>query len=228
MYEETTESLMEQEAENTPQPSEEKKKKRMELKSILLIVNVILFVGMIILFILFFSSRPKENPVTMKAKSASAAVSIACVNSDSILVHYELVTELRKQLEESHAKKQQEIEGLKKTFDKKVADFQQKTSANTYTPELAKINEQQLLQEQQKIMGLQEQYANDLSQQELDLNIQLLDSVTNFLKRYNKTYKFDYILNIKKGGDVFLSNETLDITKDVIEQLNKEYNARKK
>jgi len=74
-------------------------------------------------------------------------------------------------------------------------------------------------------MSLQEKYTNELSQQEMNLNIQLLDSITNFLKRYNQKYKFDYILNIKKGGDVFLSNKTLDITGDVLKELNAEYKA---
>jgi outer membrane protein len=197
---------------------------------ILFLLNALLFTGLLVLYVLFFTSPKTATiyPVSLQAKQVSGSVSVACVNSDSILEHYTLVKELRQQLENAHNRKQLDIKTLKKNFDKKVADFQQKVASNILTSELAKINEKQLMDEQQKILELQDKYAGELSQKEIDLNIQLLDSVTNFLKRYNKTYQFDYILNIKKGGDVFLSNDTLDITKDVIEQLNKEYNANKK
>ena len=60
------------------------------------------------------------------------------------------------------------------------------------------------------------------------MNLRLLDTITNFLKRYNEIYKFDYILTYKMAGDILIANDTLDITNDVLKTLNKEYQERKK
>ena len=79
------------------------------------------------------------------------------------------------------------------------------------------------MQEQQKIVDLRDRYSADLQQQEYELNVMLLDSVTNFLKRYNARYKFDYILGYNKGGNIFLANDTLNITSDVIREINQEF-----
>jgi Skp family chaperone for outer membrane proteins len=55
-----------------------------------------------------------------------------------------------------------------------------------------------------------------------------LDTVTNFLKRYNRSYNFDYILGYANSGQILLASETLDITGDVVKELNKEYQEKGK
>jgi len=46
------------------------------------------------------------------------------------------------------------------------------------------------------------------------MNVALIDSVMNFLKRYNEKYKFDYILGFT------------NVTKDVIKELNSAYQEK--
>ncbi len=60
------------------------------------------------------------------------------------------------------------------------------------------------------------------------MNMKLVDSVTTFLKRFNRQYRFDYILGYKTGGEILIANDTLDITRSVMEVLNAEYQQRKK
>ena len=36
-------------------------------------------------------------------------------------------------------------------------------------------------------------------------------------------YKFDYILGFTKGGNILYANDTLDVTNDVIRELNAAY-----
>lgn len=62
----------------------------------------------------------------------------------------------------------------------------------------------------------------------MHMNLRLVDSVTAFLKRFNRQYKFDYIMGYKSGGEILVTNDTLDITIPVLEALNKEYQQRKK
>jgi len=82
--------------------------------------------------------------------------------------------------------------------------------------------------EQQTLIDLKEQYTNTLAEQEYQMNQRFIDSVTNFLQRYNKNKSFDYILGYTKGGGILFANEKNDITYLVIEGLNKEYKNIKK
>ena len=48
------------------------------------------------------------------------------------------------------------------------------------------------------------------------------DSIQSFLKEYNKTKKFDYIIS-KVGDNILTANAKYDITKEVVNGLNKRY-----
>ena len=56
----------------------------------------------------------------------------------------------------------------------------------------------------------------------------LLDTLNGFLKRFNATYRYDYILGYKTAGEILIASDTLDITTVVLDELNKEYRAHKK
>ena len=73
-----------------------------------------------------------------------------------------------------------------------------------------------------------QQYTQRVADQEMNMNLRLVDSVTTFLRRFNKQYKFDYILGYKTGGEILIANDTLDITQTVLGALNTEYQQRKK
>jgi len=77
--------------------------------------------------------------------------------------------------------------------------------------------------EQQKIIEMQESYSIELAQAEMVVNLVLLDSVTNFLNRFNHEHNFDYILGYNKAGNIFLTNPEYDLTDIVVEGLNTEY-----
>ena len=67
------------------------------------------------------------------------------------------------------------------------------------------------------LAGLSRNTENELAQQQLQLN----DSIENYIKEYNKTKGYDAIL-FKAAGVYF--NPALDITNDIISGLNARYN----
>jgi len=60
------------------------------------------------------------------------------------------------------------------------------------------------------------------------MNITLLDTISSFMKNYNKKTNYDFILGYSKGGGILFANEAYDITKQVLEELNKQYAKHKK
>jgi len=192
----------------------------------LLIVNVVLLIGLVILYFLFFNEKGKEGSASMAttiAKAGSGSISVAFVNNDSILANYELVKKLKKDLDAKGDRLTAEVASKQKAFEKDAAYFQDQVQKKAISEQSAQEIYSNLMENQQKIYDLRDRYASELQKEELDMNVALLDSVMNFLKRYNNKYKFDYILGFNKGGNILFANDTLDITKDVLRELNQQY-----
>jgi outer membrane protein len=148
---------------------------------------------------------------------------VAFVNNDSIMKHYELVKKLAADLESKTRRLEGDVAARQKGFEKDAAYFQEQLQKKSISEQSAQEIYAQLQNEQAKIYELRDSYMADLHQSELALQVTVLDSVMNFLDRFNRQYKFDYILGFTKGGNILYANDTLDITNTVIEKLNEEY-----
>lgn len=210
------------------EPTTAQKLPRKDRSQALLILNIVMLLGIVALYIMFFtwnSSGGSDVGQSIR-KLNSGSLGIAYVNSDSILVNYALVKKMRGDLTAKSSRLETEISAKQQAYEKDAAYFQDQVNKKTISEQSAQEVYQSLMKEQQKIVDLRDKYSADLQQHEFNLNVMLLDSVTNFLKRYNSKYKFDYILGYNKGGNIYLANDTLNITNDVIRKINKEYFAK--
>lgn len=194
------------------------------------ILNIIMFIGLILLYVLFFTTKKTEiikmTPVYQKA--GNKAMSLVYVNIDSLNAKYEFVKVLKNDLESTGKKLQTEILSEQNALEKETADFQKQVANNALPEAKAKMIYETLMEKQQALGEKKDRYTQDVANKELDMNMRLLDTVTNFLKRYNRKFNYDYILGMKTAGEILIANDTLDITKDVLNTLNTEYSARKK
>lgn len=185
------------------------------------IISIVLGIAVLILYILHFTGG-KTNP-TVTAASTAASGKIAFINADSILSQYGMAKEIKSQLEDKVKKVQVELSTREQSFQKRVADFQQKIQAKSISQEQAQKTNDQLAQEKQSLEGLSGQYQQLIAQQQQELTVALHDTIANYLKRFNKDGKFDYILNYHNGGDLLYQNPGLDITSIVVKGLNEDY-----
>ena len=66
---------------------------------------------------------------------------------------------------------------------------------------------------------------NDFAAEQAKYNTEMRDSIQAVLKEYNKSKKFDYIIS-KAGDNILVANAKYDITKDVVNGLNKRYKQK--
>jgi outer membrane protein len=198
-----------------------------KLNVLLTVVNLVMLAGLIVLYFIVLGPRNGE-PVNQALiqKSAQGGVTVAFVNSDSIMVHYELVKSMRNTLETKTRALENELKRKQGIFEKDAAYFQEQVSKKTISEASAQEIYAQLMAEQQKLYELREQYSAELSRQEFELNLVLIDSLNNFLERYNRKMNFDYIFSHSRGGNILSANDSLDITEDVLRQLNSEYKGK--
>ncbi len=236
MQEENFEKPQDNEVPENMLPVQENMAKPADAKSPFFIFNfntllgLVLLVGLAVLYVLFFSrGKSSERPVQLNVQNASGkSLSVVYVNLDSLNNHYEFVKILRRDLESTGKKLQSEVLAEQAALEKEGAEFQRQVSANIISEEKAKIIYEQLMQKSSLLDQKKQRYTQQVADHEMNMNIQLVDSVTTFLRRFNRQYKFDYIMGYKTGGEILIANDTLDITKSVLDALNTEYQQRKK
>ncbi len=195
------------------------------------VLNVIFAAAILGLFLMYFLGR-FQQPSTgtnqgTENTNAVAGPRIAYVNSDSIMANYELVKDMRQAFTASTRQKEIELKTKQKVWENKVADFQKRVGANAISMDIAQITEKQLMEEQQSLVSLRDKLTEQLAAEEYELNVQLLDNVTGFLTLYNQEKKYDLVFNYKAGTTIFLANQAMDITNEVLSQLNAEYLSKK-
>ncbi len=110
-------------------------------------------------------------------------------------------------------------------FEKEVQEFQKKVQLNSFlSEESARRQQQDLVMKEQNLYKLREELTLQLAKETQELEKQLLDTVTNFLKEFNANKTYDFILN---KAAVLYGNEAFDITDTIIFLLNKRYESQK-
>ena len=189
-------------------------------------ISILLGIAVIVLYILFFLNL-KKNPELAQIPQAvyqkKGGLTIAFVNSDSIKTHYQLVKDLQQNLEAKYASLNKDITSRQSALEGKAGELQKKFDAKQISMDEAQKMDDMLKMEGKKLYDLNQQYSDKMADEEVRLNKVYIDSMNNYLKRFNKKYNFDYILGYSKGSGILFAKDTLDITKYVLEGLNDEY-----
>jgi len=196
------------------------------MKNVSIVLNVILVVAVAFLFYLQFSDKTEIKEVSSDGNLPVAfdEVSIAYVNSDSLLSNYKLTEEIANKLAEKQGKFEREYQSRAEGLQNEISDFQ-RTAANL-TVAQGKALEENLMKKQQNLMRYQESLSTQLRQEEAKLNEELYDNVSKFLKEYGKENDLQLVLTYSRGSGVLYANEGLDISTQVISGLNEAYASK--
>ncbi len=183
--------------------------------------KVALFAAVVMMAATSCNDKPAEAP---KAATGTAleTLKIRYIDEDSIMANYNLA----KDINEAMLRRQNQYDAAQKQRANDISKFgnamQQKYQNNQYLTEEAFNADQAKLQKMQAdaenyLGNLQQSISNELNQSQ----IQLLDSIDNFLKDYAKKKGFDMVL--RKSATLYI-DEKYDVTEEVVEGLNKRYN----
>jgi outer membrane protein len=186
------------------------------------IVMVVLGIAVAILYLLhFFGSGSNKVQKDNGNTGSSNSISIAYVKMDSVLFTYELAKKLTSnlQMNQESFKKEYSVKMIK--FRRDAASFQEKVQRGGFlTEERQKLEQEQLIGQQQEIQRLDYELTQKLNEMQGQINQQIIDSISSFLKSYNANRKFDIILN---SASMLEGTPKFNITKAVADGLNKRY-----
>lgn len=167
-----------------------------------------------------------EEEETTNENVQATGLKIAYVELDTLMSNYQLykdysevLTRKGNNIQNTLAKKQRKLEA-------DAAAMQKKYESNGFTTRDELERAQQNIQQQQADLAqLAERLNAEFNNEQARINEEARDSIQSFLKKYNKTKKYDYVM-VKAGDNLLIANPKLDITNEVIKGLNKRYKIK--
>jgi outer membrane protein len=210
-------------------------------KKILILLNAILFIAVIILYYLHFTSV--QQAIEMKEvkkdtiqplkfeipQNLGTSNNILFINADTLFAKYEYVKSMTKDLQARQASIEGKMNEKGQKFQQDYAEYQQKISTGAVTEEQARLTEEDLLKRKNDLDQM-EQQLNKLAEENQKNNLRVQKQVTDFFKEYSKEKGVSYVLAYTSSslGSVMFANDSLDVTKQVIDALNTTYKNSKK
>jgi outer membrane protein len=153
---------------------------------------------------------------------------IAYVKTDTLAEAYEYYNDLKTSLMMEQQEMEQDLTSRYKSLQTRSMQIQRDLQDRMITPTSAEQKQQKLQLELQKFQEDQQRYELEMMEKSQKLTLEILDSIQNYLKIYNKDKKYSMILTTDTlGSNILYADKSLDITVDVIKGLNKRYNDAK-
>lgn len=186
--------------------------------------------SLVLIGVLFF----KQFPATEKTKSSSRESSVAqpanadfkmaYFEMDSVENNYAYVKEIRETLRKKEEDINNQLNTLKNSYQKKIAEWQQKGPNISQAESEAMNREYQQMQVnyENRKQKLDDDLKGDYQKMLMDVN----KKISDYLKEFNKTRNYTYIITNEQSL-IYYKDSVNNITKEVVEGLNANYKESK-
>ena len=209
------------------------------MKNLLVIWNGLLTAAVIALIFLQINGKPAESN-TSTAPEKKAAVKpivlsgnkknspILFVNSDSLLKKYDYFKKMKSQLEAKGQKAENEMATKMRALETEYTTTQQKAQQGLLSADQMQAAEQSLMRKQQEMQEFRSRTAEKLAEEEAELSENLNKAIREYCAGFAAKNGVQFVLGYSAQGGILFANDSLDITPQVLEGLNAEYNSKKK
>jgi outer membrane protein len=210
------------------------------MNKVLVALNVVLLAAVIYLFIKISSTgnttekkdtkeEEKELPLPKKTTEQSASLptgKFAYVNIDRLNEESAEVGDLVAETKRRKNMIESAVENLQMQYQKKIQEYQTSAKAGIAPPAELQAAERDIMRLEKEAQDKQLQMDN-LSMEINEKNNQFQKSVRTFLQKWNNG-RYDFILSYSEVvPSMLLGNASLEVTDEVIAEINKEYKLRK-
>ncbi|AYD46525.1 MAG TPA: OmpH family outer membrane protein [Arachidicoccus soli] len=194
--------------------------------------NIILIIAVCILFYLQFNEKAQKSAIVPAQQSSSNNVTdngsfkIGYFELDSLDQNYKYLQDVKSDLIAKDKSVQKQINDLQNEFREKYNEYVQKgptLSQSEQTEYTQNLNDLQK-QNQEKAQRLDQSFSMErtMKLQEIKQRIQ------DYLKTFAKEKGYNYIIGTNEADYFYYKDSTQDITKELVENLNKSYADSKK
>jgi len=178
--------------------------------------------------VLLFFQLKKSEPVKASAAAPATATTagsfkIAYFELDSLQNNYQYFKDALSTLKTKEESMNNELAALEKSYQKKIAEWQQK--GNNMSQAEAEAANREYQQMQQNFQSRKQQLDQNINDQMNDTRKKIRERLESYLKEYNKDKNYSYILSDFPEG-IFYKDTAYNITNDLIRGLNESYKKK--
>ena len=200
------------------------------MKQLSILLSGLALLGVILLLVLRFApdevrkpdSTPEDIEQTVK-EVAQEQSQVAFINTDTVMVYYELAQKLEDQLSQQQVRYKNRMNSEEKKLMQKLEEFRSK--ASTMGRFEGQMKQEELQKKERELYELQEDLARKLNKTEREYTAQINDSLEAFLNDYMRGKSYKIAVTQTYGGAVLWGHDDADLTRTVIDGLNRRFNA---
>jgi outer membrane protein len=156
------------------------------------------------------------------------ASKIVYVNVDVLNDKYAMLKDLSAELLSQQQRLESVYQGKAQKLQQDYAELQQKASQGLLSENQSAAAQKDILKRKEDLdkMEMQLQALVEKTQKK---NEEVRKTIIDYLNEYNKNSKYDYILTYTEGpgATILLTNDSLNITNEILEGLNAQYKSKK-
>ena len=198
------------------------------MNKIQIIIDSVFAAAIVALFVVFFTVKPTSRQSSGEVVVAEVSeLPIAYLNLDSLLANYTFAQEAQERLMTKQEDARLTLNKRARTLQNEMADFQRKLENNAFlSRERAENEQKRLLKKQQELEDLEAKLTNDILEENQRLNMQMRDTLDNFLKEFNSDGRYQIIFANTQSDNVLLAQPGYDVTDEVVSALNQRYSQK--
>jgi outer membrane protein len=197
------------------------------MKNISTILSVLALVLIGVLFYFQFAKGEKKNKAAVTAeKNGPSSFSVAYFDIDSLQEHYEYFKDISGDIKKKEGAMNAELSDLNARNQRTIRKWQEK--GNNITQAEYEAAQREVGIQQQQFNQRKGELEQEMQKLQVEHMTELRKQVEEYLKEYNKSKKFAYILSYEPGFIIYYKDSAYNITGDLISGLNAQYKDKKK
>jgi outer membrane protein len=173
------------------------------------------------------SAAGTEAAETAAAGTPAGNASIAYIQMDSLLAHYDMFSELSTAFQDRSTRAENDLASRGRRLESDFASAQDRVQKGLVTSIQARDLEAQLMQKQQEFATYRDQLVAQVAEEEQVMLNRIYNSISEYMKEFNGDHRYGLILTTSGGNPVLHADPAYDITAEVTTGLNAYYAANK-
>lgn len=199
------------------------------MKQISTVLSIVAVIGVAVLGYLHFTHTEQLKKRITEASSPkrdSANFTVAYFDIDSLQANYKGFKDAEDQIKAEETSIKSELTGLNNRNQRRLKELQEK--AHTMSQAEGQAAERELAQLSQQFAQREAELDQRLKRFQMDKITDLQKTVEDYLKKYNEAKGYSFIVSYRPGEFIYYKDSLYDITRELVNGLNKEYTPKKK
>ena len=190
------------------------------------IIFGILGLAIAILYFLHFRSNSNGPQVKLSSNPSdianAAGSNVAFVNTDSFFENYKKYKALEKEVEATQKSAEASVQAKMKALEADYMKLMQQAQSGQITPQQAQVKEKEIMARKQAMDKEGQNLMKNISDKSTKATKELYSTMKSYFEKNKGKYNCDIVFGYQTNGNVLYFDPKLDITKEVVKDLNEE------